>query len=152
MALTIRKISPKTAQARALLSASHDLMDSLFPPEENHHLDIDALCAPGILFFGAENDGQILGVAALALRDGYGEVKSMFVAPEARGIGVANRLLAHLEQTARSHGLPLLRLETGNKLHAAVQLYERAGFNPTGPFGDYTANKTSLFYEKHLTA
>ena len=95
---------------------------------------------------------MLLGCAALARQDGYAEVKSMFVPPEARGIGVARRLLVHLEGVAAGEGIPLLRLETGDKLAAAVALYERHGFARRGPFGRYEPNTSSLFYEKPVAA
>lgn len=148
MPLVIRPVSPRDPRAVALLRASHSLMESLFAPDENHYLDIDALCSDGITLYGAEESGELLGCAALSRQDGYGEVKSMFVAPEARGIGVAQRLLAHLEAKAREEGLPLLRLETGDKLAAAVSLYERQGYCRRSAFGGYEANGSSLFYEK----
>ena len=43
-----------TPDATALLKRSHALMQSLFPPEDNFYLDIDALAAPHIAFFVAE--------------------------------------------------------------------------------------------------
>lgn len=76
----------------------------------------------------------------------------MFVAPVARGIGVARRLLEHLEAEAESEGLYFLRLETGDKLAAAVSLYERQGYTRREPFGSYQANGSSLFYEKAVSA
>ncbi len=150
MSVTIRPVSPRDPRAEALLIASHALMESLFPPEENYFLDIDALCAPEITLFGAEENGVFLGCAAIARKDGYAEVKSMFVSPEARGLGLARRLLDHLERIARDEAIPLLRLETGDKLPAAVALYEQTGFVPRGPFGAYVENSSSLFYEKAL--
>lgn len=152
MPLAIHPVSPRDPRAVALLSESHALMNALFPAEENHYLDVDALCAEGITFFGAEEGGELLGCAALVRRDGYGEVKSMFVAPEARGIGVARRLLAHLERAAQAEALPLLRLETGDRLAAAVSLYEGQGYRRCGPFGGYVANGSSVFYEKPVQA
>ena len=71
---------------------------------------------------------QTLGTAALYDAKDYGEVKSMFVADAARGKGVGEALLAQLEATARKKGLSAMKLETGNTLHAAHRLYERAGF------------------------
>jgi len=44
---------PKDPQATALLTQSHRLMESLFPPEDNAFLNIDELCAPDIHFFVA---------------------------------------------------------------------------------------------------
>ncbi len=141
---------PHHPEATALLQASHALMQELFPPEDNFFLEIDDLCAPEISFFVAREAGRILGTAALADKGEYGEVKSMFVAPEARGKGVGEALLARLETTARAKGLRAMKLETGNLLHAAHRLYERAGFTRCAPFGDYPDAASSIFMEKPL--
>lgn len=150
MSLKIHKVSPRDARAQALLEQSHALLEALFPPDENYALDIDALCSPNIRFFVAEMDGTFLGCAALSIERDYGELKSMFVAPEARGLGVAGRLLEHVEQEARRLNLPLLRLETGEALKAAMNLYQRRGFSRTGPFGGYSENQSSVFFEKQI--
>lgn len=82
--------------------------------------------------------------------DGYGEVKSMFTAPAARGKGVAAALLRQIEDHARQLKLPYLRLETGDELAEAVRLYERHDFRRCGVFGDYRPNAFSVFMEKPL--
>lgn len=146
----IRPGDPRAPEATALLEASHALMQSLFPPEANHYLSIDALCVPSILFFVADLNGQTAGCAALALKDGYGEVKSMFVDPAKRGARIGSKLLDRLESEARSRALPLLRLETGNTLVAAHRLYASQGFKTRGPFGDYPDEPTSIYMEKAL--
>jgi putative acetyltransferase len=148
--IIVEAADPRHPEASALLRASHALMESLFPPEDNFFLDIDALCAPDIRFFAARSGGAIVGTGALALRDGYGEVKSMFVAEAARGQGVADALLRQIEDEARAHALPCLRLETGNLLEAAHRLYARHGFTRRGPFGDYPDAPSSIFMEKQL--
>ena len=148
--MQVRAGDPREPGALACLQASHALMESLFPPEDNHYLSIDALRVPEISFFVAEDAGTVLGPIALARKDGYGEVKSMFVAPEARGRGVARQLLSHLEEVARGMGLPLLRLETGNLLEPAIALYTAQGYRRCGAFGDYAVNGTSVFMEKPL--
>lgn len=154
MTLTVEPGDPRDPAASALLKESHALMARLFPPEDNFFLDINALCAPHIAFFVARRGGVTLGTAALADRRDqggtYGEVKSMFVAETARGLGVGAALLARLEAEARARGLPALLLETGNLLHAAHRLYARAGFTKRGPFGSYPNAASSLFMEKRL--
>ncbi len=150
MTLIIETGDPRDPQATALLKASHALMESLFPPEDNHFLSIDALCTPDIHFFIAREGGTTLGCAALADKSEYGELKSMFVAEAARGKGAADALVRQLEDHARTLKLPALKLETGSLLHAAHKLYERHGFSPCQPFGNYTANDTSIFMEKRL--
>lgn len=46
--------------------------------------------------------------------------------------------------------LPLIRLETGIHQKAAIGLYRAAGFEITGPFGDYPDDPLSVFMEKRL--
>ncbi|KNG94746.1 GNAT family N-acetyltransferase [Pseudaestuariivita atlantica] len=153
MALQITQSDPRDADARALLAQSHALMEALYQPEENHFLSVDALAGPDVRFFTARDEGgAALGCGALALRDGYGEVKSMYVAEDARGRGVAAAILSRIEDEASSLGLPLLRLETGDLLDAAHRLYGRHGFEVRGPFADYSDSPASIFMEKALPA
>jgi len=148
--VSINPGDPRDPAATDLLQASHALMQSLFPPEANHFLSIDALCDPSILFFIAELKGAAAGCAALVLKDGYGEVKSMFVDPAKRGARIGTKLLDRLEAEARARGLTLLRLETGDKLVAAHRLYVAQGFKNRAPFGDYPDEPTSIYMEKAL--
>ncbi len=149
--IKVERGDPLHPQAAALLRQSHALMQELFPPEDNFFLSFEELCAPDIRFMVArEGDSAILGVGALALRAGYGEVKSMFTDPAARGKGVAIAMLTAIETEARAHNLPALKLETGNVLYDAHRLYQRAGFTTCGPFGDYPDAASSVFMEKRL--
>ena len=148
--IIVEPTDPRHPQASALLRASHALMESLFPPEDNFYLDIDQLVDPAIHFFAARIGDRIVGTGALKCHDGYGEVKSMFVAEDARGKGVADALLRQIEDQARAEGLPVLKLETGNVLYAAHALYRRHGFTECGVFGNYSAAKSSIFMEKPL--
>lgn len=148
--LSVRSADPRSEEAQAVLRASHAFMASLYRPEHNHALSVDELAQPHIDFWIASADAQPLGCVALARLDGYGEVKSMFVDPAARGMGVGTALMATLETCARAAMLPLLRLETGDDLHAAHRLYRRHGFTETGPFGAYEEGPHSVFMEKRL--
>lgn len=150
--IIVEPSDPYDPRATALLKQSHALMESLFPPEDNFYLNVDDLVAPNIQFFTARVGDAVLGTGALAIKDGYGEVKSMFVADAARGTGVARALLRQLEDTAREAGLSLLMLETGNLLHAAHRLYRQYGFTDRGPFGEYKKANGSIFMEKTLDA
>lgn len=152
MLVRTRADSPRNPQATALLHASHAYSASLYAPEDNFVLSIDDLCAPGIRFFTAVLDGRVIGTAALALHEGYGEIKSMFVAPEARGQGAVDALLRRLIAEGVALGLPLLRLETGPLNHAAMRVYARHGFVPCGRFGDYPGGPASVFMERGLPA
>ena len=148
--IIVARTDPHHPQATALLKQSHALMESLFPPEDNFYLDIDDLTDPSIFFFTATRGDTICGTGALAIKDGYGEVKSMFVAEDARGKGVAAALLRQIEDQARECGLPMLKLETGDILHDAHRVYARHGFVACGVFGDYANAGSSIFMEKLL--
>lgn len=148
--LIVEQANPHDPGPRALIDAHHLLMQSYFPPEENYYLEIEALCADHIRFYAVREGEACLGMGALAVQDGYGEVKSMFTSPEARGKGVGKALLRQIEDQARTEGLTLLKLETGDPLKAAVGLYERAGFQRCKIFGEYQPNSSSVYMEKHL--
>lgn len=151
MTITVEAGDPRDPAATALLRSSHALMQDLFPAEANHYLSIDDLCAPNIRFFLARVSGEIQGCGALAVLNGYGEIKSMFTSPSARGLGLAGKILTKIEDTAHAENLPFLRLETGDLLHDAHRLYARMGFTKCGPFGSYEDGPHSIFMERRLS-
>ncbi|HEX6653020.1 MAG TPA: helix-turn-helix domain-containing GNAT family N-acetyltransferase [Thermoleophilaceae bacterium] len=64
------------------------------------------------------------------------DIKRMWVAESARGLGIGRRLLEHLENLAREHGSREARLETGDVLGEAIALYRSAGYAEVEPFND----------------
>jgi putative acetyltransferase len=156
--ILIRPERPDHPQVRAMLAELDAYLASLYEPEANHILDVDALLAPEIDFLVAERAGQLIGCGASRRMPGeadtsgeaYGEIKRMFVAPAARGLRIGQQLLGTLEQRLRAADLTLALLETGSDQHEAVRLYERGGYSLRGAFGGYPDNGLSLFYEKRL--
>ncbi|WP_435220449.1 GNAT family N-acetyltransferase [Streptomyces sp. Tue6028] len=82
--------------------------------------------------------------------DGDAELKRMYVIPEARGLGLARRMLAALEDDARTAGRARMVLETGSKQPEAVALYRSSGYEPCVKFGYYRFHESSLCYAKPL--
>lgn len=149
--VTIDAADPRSPDAVALIEALDRYLDTLYPPEANFLLDVDSLAAPDMRFLLARLDGDAVGCVALRIdREGYGEVKRMYVRPDRRGSGIGRHLLARLETLARADGLTTLRLETGDLQAEAVALYRKAGFTDRGPFADYPDIPSSLFLEKTL--
>ncbi|WP_341501358.1 GNAT family N-acetyltransferase/peptidase C39 family protein [Gallaecimonas sp. GXIMD4217] len=76
--------------------------------------------------------GQLLASAVLLFKSGasLARLYSLAVAPEARGRGLARRLLAKLEARCLAEGVAALRLEVANSNQAAIDLYQKAGFRP----------------------
>ncbi|GAB3931084.1 GNAT family N-acetyltransferase [Kribbella albertanoniae] len=81
---------------------------------------------------------------------GDGEVKRMYVSPEARGRGLARVLLTCLEHVAREAGHPVMRLTTGHLQPAAIALYESSGYRRTDPWGKYVDQPSTFCYAKPL--
>jgi putative acetyltransferase len=144
---------PRSAEVRALIGALDDYLDSLYPAENNYLLDIEALCVPEVTFFVARVGGMALGCGALRALDARcGELKRMYVAPEARGLGLGRAILEAIERRARALGLVELKLETGPAQPEALALYRAAGFRPCGAFADYRPDPLNLFMMKRLAA
>jgi putative acetyltransferase len=150
-AITIARERPDQPDVMRLIEALDAHAIALYPPESNHLLDIAALCAPAVTFLVVRADGAAIGCGAL-LRDprGWGEIKRMYVRPDARGRGIGARVLAEFETAARASGLALLRLETGIHNTEALALYRRAGFAERAAFGDYAPDPLSVFMEKRV--
>ena len=142
--------SPRQADVARLLAALDAYLEGLYPPESNHLLSLSELCRPNVRFLVARRRGEALACGALVVEEGYGEVKRMYVAPQARGQGLGRQILAAIEQRAAGEGLELMRLETGIHQAEALGLYRACGYAECEPFGGYVADPLSLFMEKRL--
>jgi len=151
----IRLEDPAQPDIIALLQNGARHSEALYPAESIHQLPLEALRAPHIRFLVArDRAGRATATGGIALFGSgiecWAELKRMWVVPDARGSGVARILLHELEATAGEEGARCLRLETGIRNHAALVLYERAGFTRCHPFGDYKPDPLSGFMEKEL--
>lgn len=112
----------------------------------------DEFLPPAGVFLAARRDGEIIGCGGICrLADGVAELRRMYVAPAARGLGVGRRLLAALEEQALALGYASIRLETGFRQREAVGLYESAGFRRGECWGPYLTDPKSVCYEKTLS-
>jgi ribosomal protein S18 acetylase RimI-like enzyme len=85
--------------------------------------------------FVARLDGTICGSAQLARPPRHNEAQALaaqltsnFIAPWARGHGLARRIVEAVEQSARAAGFAILNLDVRDSQSAAIQLYESLGF------------------------
>jgi putative acetyltransferase len=155
MEIAIERLSGPTSDASALIAELDEVLGAVYEPEQRHGLSIEQVFQPNVRFFVARLGDRAVGCAAVALFDGYAEVKRMYTREAARGPGVGKALLARIEAEARNVGKPMLRLETGTLQAEAIGLYERCGFRPCDPFGHHAELPphriaASLFYEKPL--
>lgn len=139
--VVVEPADPASADARACIEAYlHELaqrFESGFDPSRGPSADPRELVPPSGVLLLARLDGEALGCGALkALGDGVGEIKRMWVAPAARGLGIAQRLLDVLEQQANSMALHTLRLDTNRTLLEARALYARNGYVEIPAYND----------------
>jgi len=77
----------------------------------------------------AERNGELLGCAAMILRDGErGQLRWVLVDPAARGVGLGKTLVKRALDYARRQGCSQVFLETTDGLTESQQLYEALGF------------------------
>jgi DNA-binding MarR family transcriptional regulator/GNAT superfamily N-acetyltransferase len=92
---------------------------------------------PSGLFVIARLDGDAVGCGGFKRIDKTtGEIKRVWTAPPARGLGVARRVLRTLEAAAREKGLKSLRLDTNRALTEAHALYRSEGYREIARFSD----------------
>jgi DNA-binding MarR family transcriptional regulator/GNAT superfamily N-acetyltransferase len=76
----------------------------------------------------AEMDDRLVGSVFLVRHtDDVGEVRLLYVAPEARGIGIGKQMLSELMRFARHAGYKKLVMRTESVVEYAVPLFEAAG-------------------------
>ena len=156
--ITIRREHPGTEEASQLIAELDAYLRPLYPIESQHGYSIEKLVAQRVEFFVVYHDGEPAGCGGVQIiRDPnepvrcYGEIKRMYVRDRFRGLGLARRMLAHLEQVASDMGATRMRLETGIYQPEAITLYEKCGYHQIPPFGKYPPNDPlSLCYEKRL--
>lgn len=99
----------------------------------------------------AYTNDEPVGCGALKpFATGVMEVKRMFVQPAHRGRGVAQKIVAELEQWAHEDGYTEFVLETGKKQTAAIRLYEKCGYVPIPNYGQYVGVETSVCLCKQI--
>jgi len=97
----------------------------------------DEFIRPRGSFLIARLDGSPVGCGAVRMLDATAaEIKRMWVAPSARGLGVAGRLLGRLETIARELGAQTVYLDTNRALKEAQSLYRRDGYEEIAPYND----------------
>jgi GNAT superfamily N-acetyltransferase len=151
--ITIARADPDAPEARACLAAYARLLaekiagfDAGYVPTPDP--EAWAYRPPRGAFLLAHSDGPVTGcVSVKTAGPGLGEAKRLWVAPSARGMGLARRLMTAIEAEARSLGLTRLRLDTNENLPEAIALYRNTGWTPAAPFSAFPATH---WFEKPL--
>ena len=122
-----------------------------FDPGPDLPAELDAMRPPAGVFLVATRLGEPVGCGGLKLHpDRPPDVKRMWVAPSARGLGLGRRLLTALEARAAASGSAVVRLETNGALTEAIAMYRSSGYREVPAFNDEPYGQ--LWFEKRLVA
>jgi GNAT superfamily N-acetyltransferase len=152
--VNLRLVTPTHPAAAPLLAGLRQEYMQAYGPAAVSDLDRYSsfeFLPPAGAFIVLEVDGvTVAGGALRRLEPGVGELKRMWTAPAQRGRGYARRVLAALEAAAVRRGYHTLRLETGDRLEAAIGLYESSGYAPISGYGPWGADPRAVSFEKRL--
>ena len=135
-----RTVDPASAPARWAMGEYFAEITARFGFEVGTALDdaASAFAEPRGRFVLAGPDEAPLACGAVQFLDAdRAEIKRMWVAPDARGRGLARALLAHLESLILEAGRTESLLDTNSSLTSAVSLYESSGYRSVP---DYNGN------------
>lgn len=152
MPVTILQERPDSALSVRLVDELEAILAPHYPDASRHGYSVEKLLQKDVAFFVVRHDDTPAGCGGVQFfGDAYAELKRMYVRPQFRGLGPGKLLVNHLEQYSHEHGITVSRLETGIYQEAAIGLYERMGYERIAPFGDYTDDPLSVYYEKRLS-
>ena len=111
--------------------------ESGFDPAQGISAEPHELRPPAGVLLVAYLRTDPIGCGAVKHREGApSEIKRMWVAETARGLGIGRRLLTELESCAVRSGARAARLETNRALTEAISLYRSAGYEEVAPFNE----------------
>jgi GNAT superfamily N-acetyltransferase len=111
--------------------------DTGFDPALSISVGLHDLRPPAGVFLIATLRAEPVGCGALRFHgDEPTELKRMWVAKSARGLGIGRRLLTELENRAAADGARMVRIETNRTLTEAISLYRSAGYREVDAFND----------------
>jgi putative acetyltransferase len=140
-------------QVQALLKYHLEQMHANSPPGNVFALDWSGLQKPYISFYTLWEGDTLLGCGAVKdLDDGTAEIKSMRTHPEHLRKGVAEKILLHIIEIAKTQNYRTLLLETGSgpAFNPALALYRKHGFITCNQFADYEKSPFNQFMQLQL--
>jgi DNA-binding MarR family transcriptional regulator/GNAT superfamily N-acetyltransferase len=138
----LREVDPESPDAQRCLRAYVEELnrrapERSFDPHKGATAEPHEVRPPSGAFIVAYLRGEAIGCGAVKHHPGrVTDVKRMWVAESARGLGLGRRLLEHLERLAREHGSSEAHIETSDVLPEAIALYRSAGYVEVPPFND----------------
>jgi GNAT superfamily N-acetyltransferase len=153
MSFDVRRIPAASADATALVGAMVGELTDIYGPPDHRYAPtatVEDFSPPGGAFVAVYDAAgrAVAGGGVKRLDDETGEIKRMYVVPEARGHGLSRLVLTAIEDAARDLGYRRVRLDTGAEQPRARALYSSSGYVD---IPDYNGNEYATYWaEKSL--
>jgi GNAT superfamily N-acetyltransferase len=134
----VATIRPTRADEReailAIVNAAAEAYRGVIPVDRWHEPympsdELDAEIAAGIVFWGYEEDGELLGIMGVQLVRDVDLIRHAYVLPESQGRGIGGALLEHLLASATRRTL----VGTWAAAQWAIRFYRGHGFERVSP-------------------
>ncbi len=126
-------------------------MDLSFQDIENEFSDFRSIYGPprGTYLLAFQDKQAAGGVGLREFEADICEMKRLYVYDDFKGKGIGTALCTDLIQVAKHMGYARMRLDTIGRLKAAIQLYEKLGFNDIEPYR-YNPDPSTRYMELNL--
>ncbi|GGT30991.1 helix-turn-helix domain-containing GNAT family N-acetyltransferase [Streptomyces chromofuscus] len=148
---TVERVDGAHPDARATLDAYAADLDERFPEgfDPTDLVRPEEVSGDRGAFFVAYEDERPVGCGGLRrLEPGVGEIKHLWVHPDARRLGLARRILAALEREAAERGFDVVRLDTHAVLTEARTMYRASGYTEIPAYAEHVY--AGHWFEKRL--
>ncbi|WP_155058836.1 bifunctional helix-turn-helix transcriptional regulator/GNAT family N-acetyltransferase [Streptomyces blattellae] len=150
-AITVDLVDGASESARTCLDAYAADLDERFPEgfDKSDLVRPEEVSADAGAFFVAYEEGRPVGCGALRrLEGGVGEIRHVWVHPDARRLGLARRILDALEREGRRRAFDVVRLDTHAALTEAQAMYRACGYREIPAYVDHVYG--DHYFEKRL--
>ena len=119
----------------------------------NQFNNIDVLSEVVVVYEDIKTSSKPIAIGCAAMKKfdhKTVEIKRMYVSPEKRGTGIAQKIMQELEDWAKELNYEKCILETGKRQIEAVHFYHKCNYKMIENYGQYKGMQNSICFEKYL--
>lgn len=149
--ISIRRSSPTAPEFNVLIAELDQDLSKRYGAKQSQY-DVHNKGLEGASVVVAFNQEEPIGCACFKVIEPANavEIKRMYVQPAFRQLGVAQQLLAQLEQWAKETGHLTAILQTAIKQPESIALYQKCGYQLMACYGVYAEDTDSVCMKKPL--
>jgi len=149
--ISVRRSSPTAPEFSVLIAELDQDLSKRYGAKQSQY-DVHNKGLEGARVVIALNKEEPIGCACFKVIEPANvvEIKRMYVQPAFRQLGVAQQLLAQLEQWAKETGHSTAILQTAIKQPESIALYQKCGYQLIDCYGVHAEDTDSVCMKKQL--